>query len=59
MEDEYVAYKIHHMATLRSTSDGQGILDGYQNIWKKVAKHLSLFGSLESDLNHLNIKWLD
>jgi hypothetical protein len=35
MEDEYAAYKIHHMATLMSTSYGQGILDGYFNIEKR------------------------
>jgi hypothetical protein len=28
MEDEYAAYKIHHMATLLSTFDEQEILDG-------------------------------
>jgi hypothetical protein len=31
MEDEYAAYKIHHMATLMSILDGQRILDGYLN----------------------------
>jgi hypothetical protein len=47
------------MATLMSTSDGQGILDGYLNIKKWMAKHLSLIGFLEGALNHPSIKWLD
>jgi hypothetical protein len=59
MKDEYAAYKVHHIAHLLSTTDGQGILDGYLNIKKKVAKYLSLIDSLEEALNHLGIKWLD
>jgi hypothetical protein len=59
MEDDYASYKIHHMAILMSTSDGKGIFDGYLNIEKKAAKHLSLIGSRGGALNHLSIKWLD
>jgi hypothetical protein len=59
MEDEYASYKIHHMATLMSTPDGQGILDDFINIEKKAAKHLTINGSLEGVLNLLSIKWLD
>jgi hypothetical protein len=59
MMDEYAAYKVHHVASLMSTTDGRGILDGYLNIRKKVAKHLSLIDSLEQALKYLRIKWLD
>jgi hypothetical protein len=56
MEDEQACYKIHYMAPLMSTSDVQGILDGYLNIEKKVAKHQSLISSLDGALDHLSIK---
>jgi hypothetical protein len=59
IKDGYIAYKIHQIATLISTTDWQGILDGYLNLKRKVAIHLSLVGSLGKALNHLHIKWLD
>jgi hypothetical protein len=59
MEDEYEAYKIHHIANLMATSDGRGILDGYFNLNKKMAKHLDLLESLDKALEHLIIRWLD
>jgi hypothetical protein len=59
MEDEYAAYKIHHVANLMATSDVREILNGYLNLNKKVAKHPDLLGSLDKALEHLNITWLD
>jgi hypothetical protein len=59
VRDEYAAYKIHHLATLMFTTDRQEILDGYLNLGRKVAIHLSLVGSLEKALNHLHIIWQD
>jgi hypothetical protein len=56
MKDEYAAYKVHRIVNLLPTTDGRGILDGYLNMKKKVAKHLSLIDSLEEVLNHLRIK---
>jgi hypothetical protein len=41
------------------TTDGQGILDGYLNLRRKVAIHLSLVVSLGKALNHLHMKWLE
>jgi hypothetical protein len=58
-KDEYAAYKVHHIANLMSTTDGQGILDGYLNMKRKVAQHLSIIDSLGKALNYLRIKWLD
>jgi hypothetical protein len=59
IEDEYVVYKIHHIAILMSTNDGKGILGGYLGFKRKVEKHLRLIDSLGKTLNRLHIKWLD
>jgi hypothetical protein len=55
MEDEYAAYKVHYIANLMSTTDGRGILDGYLNMNKKVARHLDLIISLEKALDYRKI----
>jgi hypothetical protein len=58
-EIEYAAFKFHYITNLMYTTSGRGILDGYLNLKREVAKHLSLIDSLEEALNHLRIKWLN
>jgi hypothetical protein len=52
-------YKVHHITNLIATSDGQGVLDGYLNFGKKVAKYLNLVESLEKAIDHLNLTWIE
>jgi hypothetical protein len=58
-EDEYVTYKVYHIANLISTEEGKRILMDYLCFKKKLARNHDLIGTLEKVLEHLKINWLD